>query len=1340
MKAKVIYFLIFLLCCFFIFWGLNQFIVKKLSYKVEKRYLQFRLFLSTLIVSLTIGNASTSSYSLLFVDKVINIPIVSNILNRILPNRAYELLYMVLCILGLNLIYVLAFIAVLIVTRLLFRRKTKFIDYERCIGTDKIIHAPWYIVNKVYSEKDGKYVLTNKGFTLGLWVKGMKKAVILIWIAEYAVLYYSVLWGKEEWKEKYLLIVKTLYLIPMIAFLLIEQIQIFLEAPETSEVGTFGSANIREKRIGDIHALTYSYATEFQGSNALLYLEIGNKKSGDQNGYVGNDIGNQQLEDCSHPGILSAISNQLRSADIHQIPAYQNAVVSLLNGKNIIVRDSFDGEFLIYLCAYLNYYLSQGKSVLFLCAQDEDIKRAKDALINVMQKLNNLDSVWTIATMDELHPTDHTSALICTYTEFINSKPNSDYRQFAKDLAFTVIADSNSFLQQDNIRIGFIFSKLNAMNRNQQYTFLADADNSSVKERIAMFKTTSAVYKNDFRRPDTDIMIWCDESSYKLQSILGIGNTLSPYMGVALPLALVAVKQDLPEIYLVSTPERADTYYLESAKTENENGIIKYLESSEYNLQNIIRKNPAEASKVSELKMMIIYDTDYNIFNALWRWMKYGGTIGTLIHVISPFYMLREYFAANFQIDNLLQHNNEFTALTLKNTSTKHSRLSALLTELADRGMTESELMDITREYGWNYSNAADILQDALLTVLPQNEVHNIYEHFHFEPYNRFVDGNPSQYINDTMVTLTSDSVIKKKKEHVSLAQMVCSREQNRQLPILAGNLINYYLPAQLAIISGEFYQVTSIGKGIVYMSNATPSDVPEYHPVSEFYLQDYHVIDYCTDFKLVDINICEATAIRTVYGYAACQFGNDLYDSANFSFHQFHDGNGRGVSMETKHTAILEVNIRKEIFSSEEMAKKSITLLCVILSGIFKTLFPDTWQNLFAVPGDSPEKDVVSHILDNADKLKFDDAVGALIPSISINYRKSDDSVLQQQITDKENNYYSLYIVELSCVEYGMVQSIREKFEDVLKKALKYLNWYVASNDIQTNESDSTDMFFRGKYLHFGSPNYPSVFSPDELIGILKTILRTNEEAPGIKPTHISLIQPQGNNKFFCSFCNKEIAYGFELDDGRVMCLHCHDHQKTQRDEIQSLFIDTRNALEEYYIGTKFSKDIHVAFQSADAIRKAAGGIDNGRIVGFYNHSKKQLWIEARGPSVAMTSTIIHELTHSWQHDNLPLKELEKSFPKDTAEKLLKLVLEGHAVYVEIDAMIERGEKTYAERLKKEYLSRDDIYGQGYTFISERIQEMIFQGSHVTPFVAMQEVVQAIIRKEVVVPCPKDA
>ncbi len=1345
MKAQVFYFIIFLLCWFFILWGLNKLIVKKLSYDIDKRYLHFRLFLAGLIVSFIVGNAATSSYALLLVDKIINSRIITNILNRILPNRAFELLYMLLCILGLNLIYVLVFIVTITITRLAFTRKNSYIEYEHCFGAERLFHAPWYIVNKFYSEKNGKIVLKSNGFILGIWVKGMKVVPAALWIGEIILLYFSILWGSEAWNERVLLISKSTYLIPMVAFLLIEQLQLFLEAPEDSEVGTFGSVDIKAKMIGDISTLTYSYVTKLGDSNMLLYWETGKGKGGEQQGYSGNDVGNQQLSDCDHPGILAVIINQLRASGIHQNPNYQNAVISMLNGSNITVRDYFDGEFLIYLCAYLNHFLAQGKSVLFLCHKKEDVAAVKTALLHKMEQLNNLDNVWNIASMEELNPIDHFSALICTFEELINSNINSDYKKLTNDLFFTVVVDSNLFLQQNNIRLGMIFSKLNSINGIKQYAFIADEDDSAVTAKIQVFiKSSNKIesYNNDYRLPRTDIMIWKNESIYKPQLKLRIGQYLSPHLGTALPIALIAVKYDLPQINIVSHPSYGDSYFFGDARKGNSNDINKYLETSEletseYNLKSIIRYSPSEAVSANDLKMLIIYDTDYNFFNALWRWMKYGGSAGTLIHVVSPFYMMREYFSANFRKRELLMSNNEFTAIIPKETATKHSRLAMLLTELADHGMTEYELMAISKKYNWSYSNVADILYDALLTVLPSNEVHNIYEHFRFEPYPHF-SANPVGYVYDTTVKLKDDNVINKQKGQIALAKMSFTNHRIVELPVLGGNLLNYYLPDQLAVISGDFYTVTSVGDGIVYMSNAAPNDIPDYYPVSGFYLSDYHIIDPCTDFRLVDINVSEASAIRTIYGYASCSCGNDLFNHENYSFHKFSGKDKLGISMEANHVAILEINILRDTFSSTETAEKAISLLCVVLSGMFKTLFPNTWQNLFAIPGTSLNDNVPKHILDNTDDLSFNDAVRALIPAISIKYRQSDDPASEKERKEKRERFISLYIVEFSCVEYGMVQSIRENFSSILDKAYKYLSWYAASNNVTESEKTESDIM-KGTYLHFGAPSYPEIFAPEDLLIALQKIMRNTEPAPVIEPEHVEYVPQLKDSKYYCSFCNKEILFAWQLSDGRCMCLHCHDHQKTQRDEIESLYRDTVAALERFYRGVEFRKDIHVRFQSADAIRKAAGGIDNGRIVGFYNHSKQQLWIEARGPSVAMTSTIIHELTHSWQHDNLPLKELKKSLPKATAQKQITLLLEGHAVYIEIEAMRERGERTYSERLEKKYLNRRDVYGYGYKFVSEYIKSKITQGSHVTPFVAMQELVNDVIGKKVVVPCPKD-
>lgn len=1349
MKAQIFYFLIFLISWFLIFWGLNKLIVKKLSYELEKRYLHFRLIISGILVSLITANAFSSSYVLLLVDKIINNPTVGSVLNKILPNRSYELIYILLCSLGLNLIYTLLLIITFFITKIIFGRKSKFIEYEYCLGVERVLRFPWYFVNKFYKDKNGKYALTSKGFFIGLWTKGMKAIFALLWIGEFAILYYSILWGTESWNERVLEIAKSVYLLPMVAFFLTEQLQLFLEGPETSDVGTFGSVEIKEQMIGNVNTLTYRYRESLGSTGVLLYSEYGKGGGVEQQGLCSNDLGRQQLLDCANPGVLAVVSNQLREAKIHQTPNYQNAIISLLNGGSILVRDHADGEFLIYLCTYLNHFLSQGQSVLILCPDNVDVQHMKDALKINMEKLNNLDSVWNICCTENLNTLDHISVLISTYEEFIQLDILKEHPQLAQDIFLTVVTNSNLLFSQDNIRLGMLFSKLQTLENMEQYAFVTDEDNSSLSTKIKLFIASDikiTAYSNDNRIPKTDIMVWKEESTFKPQLQLGIGKFMSPHLGTALPLALVAAKYDLPQINIVAEKQRGDVYFFGDAKKRNDQDISAYIGSKKNDiLESIVRYSPEEAMIPRDLKMLIVYDVDYNFYNALWRWMKYGGNIGTLIHVVSPFYMLREYFAANFKRKDLLNTNNEFDALLPKEMALKHSRLASLLAMLGDDGLTEDEVMAISQKYRWDYTNVVSLLRDALLTVLPPNEVHSIYEHFHFEEDNYFRD-NPSEYVYQTRIKLIDTNVIAKQKRQVALARMSSRSQEEIELPILGKNIKNYYLPDQIIAVNGEFYIVSSVGDGIVYTSSTAPSELPEYYPVSDFYLRNYHIIEECTDYRLVDINVCEAEAYRTIYGYASCSCGNDLFTTENYSFHRINAGTGVGDSMAMSKVPIFEINILRETFGTteseqNEIAQKAVNLFAVMLNGLFRTLFPDTWQNLYVFPEVGFDDELIKRVMDDANETAFNDAVSAIIPRVEVTYQKtsstSEDSVERKE---RDKRYIRLYILEFSCVEYGMVQTIRNNFNNIINQIYEYLTWYIASNKaLSESDDNSLTRIVSGKYLYFGANTYPDIFAADELLTVLKRILRTTEQEQIVEPDPIEPYIEPDDSKCICSFCNREIIFAWQLSDGRCMCHHCHDHQKTQKDEIKKLFKETVTMLEGHYKNLELPKNINVRFQSADAIRKVAGGSDDGRIVGFYNHSKRQLWIEARGPSVAMQSTIIHELTHAWQHKALPLNDLAKALPKTTRDKQITILLEGHAVYVELDAMDGMGEGAYAARLKKEYENRDDVYGYGYKFVSEYITKQRIQGSYVTPFSAMQSLVDDVINKEVVIPCPED-
>ncbi len=1335
MKIKILYFLVFLLIWYLVFSGLNKLIVKKLSYDIEKRYLHFRMIITGVLFSFITANSAVSSYVILFVDKIINSQFIAPLLNKILPNRSYELIYIVLCNLGLNLIYTIAFIIVLGITKLLFRRKHKFIEYKHCIGSERFIHCPWYIVNKFYNDETGKLALTSKGFFMGIWVKGMKCVFAFIWLAEFVILYCSILWGKEEWNETILSISKSVYLLPMLAFLLIEQIQLFLEGPETTEVGTFGTVNIKENMIGDMDALMYRYREIFSESGVLLYSERGTRKGIDHQGLDSNDLGNQQIADCIEPGILAVITNQLRESGVQQNPNYQNAIISLLNGDSINVRDNADGEFVIYLCAYLNHFLSQGYSAIIVCSDKTEVSVLKSVYESNKNSLKGIDSVWTIYEINELSPLNHVGVLICTYEELITIDFKKQHEYLSSDMICAVIPNSSLLMFHDNIRIEKVFSRLKAFPNLNQYIFLSEEDNESLRAKIKQYlpeRGALSSYSNDMRVAKTNIMIWKEESIYKPQQVIGVGNSGSPLLGTALPLALVAAKYDLPEINIVPYEDRGDTYFFGSARQSNERDIMLYLEKK-LELNSIIRYSSTEAMKQHDLKMIVTYDTDYNFFNALWRWFKYAGHNGTIIHVVSPFYMMREYFAANFRRRSLLYSNNEYNALLPNDAVLKRTLLAAVLASLADLGLTEDELMNISNKYEWGYADVAALLQDAILTIRTNKEFHNVYEHFQFDE-EKFFNESFSGFIHRIRIKLTDTNMISQQKKQISLARMSFRSNEYIELPVLSGNLWNYYLPKQIVGFKNSYYTIESIDSknGIIHTRPANPTSISNYFDICDYSLSNWKVLDNCVDNPVLDCNICEATVGKVIYGYISTNNGNNFSRENRPNVNRINNADSEYHIVTQNNVPILEINLLREGFghSSEEqknIANKAVILLCVILNGIFRTLFPKTYQNIVAVPDMPIDNNLIDHVMHHAFDFPPEEMIKATIPRIS------------SSVTECDERFVRIFIIEFSCIEYGMVKSFYDNINDILNKAYEYLDWYLASNRVESSNAETSGSaeMIQGRYLHHGMNVIPDIFAPEALHSVLKDLLGRTEPETVIESEQAESVSATDDSKAICSFCNREIIFAWQLSDGRCMCAHCHDHQKTQKDEIKRLFLETKAMLESYY-HIEFRKDINVRFQSADAIRKAAGGLDNGRIVGFYNHDKRQLWIEARGPSVAMESTIIHELTHGWQHDVLPLKELSNSFPKDVRGKRIQLLLEGHAVYVEIEAMTEKGEAEYAKRLKNSYMSGDDVYSLGYRLISEYFVGMQIQGSNATSFVKMQKMADEIICKEARITWPE--
>lgn len=1315
---KILFFLLFLLACAGVFWSLDQ-IIRRMAYRKSQRYLHCRTVPAVFLTLLMAANVYTISYPLDLLNRIINSPLLAYFFSLVLPNRSYQLVYMLLVLLGLNLAAMLLVISCLGVLRLAFLRSTGFLDLTDAPLKDKLLHLPWLAAHFFYDGNNGSIRLNGRGFTMGIWVKGFKRTFAILWALQILVLGGSILWGSESWNTFLLSVTKSWYLLPMVGYLILEQVQFFLEGIFDDDAGTFGSAFIQERQDNSMLPLWTAYQQVFSRTNALLCCDMGGSLIPEQDGLGSNDLGNQLLKDCTQSDVLDVLSNQLQQCGVRQSDQYQNALAELLNGSCINVCDLCEGEFLIYLCAYLNYQMSQGRSVLLLCKDSRRAAELCEAVNREMHRLNNLYSIWDVRTLEGAEVNSRMSMLICSIDEFLNHHIAEKRQDFIGDLFCTVLADSLELFSGDSICLDRLFGILRGVESLQQYVAFSGVNNDALRTAMEQaFKREVIPFTNDcVHLPNSGVMVWRGESSCHLQCQLGIGTSMSPYMGTALPLALVAIRYDFPRVNLIPDNAHADRAFFD-VLTMSSQEVTNYLSKS-VNLRSMIRSHPAEALEEQDLSVTVVYDTDCNFFNALNRWKKYGGRLGSLLHIISPPYALREYFAANYTDRRLHLRNNEFDALISSRMGTCVSHMAALLISLCDNGMTDVELMEKVKEYHWSYESVDQLLTDCLKVVLTQEEIHSIYECFHFEEEKRFRD-DLGVFETHTRITLIDSTILDRLHERVGYAVLVSKDDQRQNLPILCGNIHNHFLREQIISVGGYLYQIHSISGGTIYAEQRMTYNLPEYHQLSSFAFGKLQPRESGMDSGPVRLKLYTGNVARTIPGYWSCSGGNTF---AAPGVHLSRLSEPLTTCMDG--VSILEVRIQRSALG--EHSEEAARLLAYLLKDFARTLFPKTHQNLFTVMPDG-DCDLLDRVLEKGREASLEDIVCSLVPQVT-------------GAPESQEDFISIFCVEYSCVEFGMVQMLYSRFRSILLILREYLGWYLDSNgtpaadqavtqaqsDTECRADSAPVSRIRGTYLHFGADVIPSSIDPAGLLTLCRSLMleESCDEITAPVDVKLDIDIPR------CTFCGRHTMYPVTLSDGRKMCGHCRDHQLTQQEEIRSMYRDTLRYLKDGY-GISLPSNLHIRFQSADAIRRAAGGSEDGRILGFYNSSSHMLWLEARGPRIAMQSTLIHELTHAWQYHEAEfiqrLQRVLRKFPRRERNRIRLQLLEGHAVYMEIETMRRMHEDSFADRMHAISMTRQDEYGAGYRMLRDYINDQAQLGSYMTPFKAMIQLLQDIL------------
>ena len=183
--GKLFVTVLFLLAACLIMYLLHK-LVLKTSYDRDMRFFHNRYIVALFLFLLIFFNTFTFSLALTLADFVINHEALQDFWAFVMPERRYEVVYLMLVLLLINILIMLLVAILLFIVRSIFKNHMSIYNVSKLSFNEQLAHFPWIFTGFVYgeNEEEGSYELNDLGFTMGFWAKRMKNVLLILFGVE----------------------------------------------------------------------------------------------------------------------------------------------------------------------------------------------------------------------------------------------------------------------------------------------------------------------------------------------------------------------------------------------------------------------------------------------------------------------------------------------------------------------------------------------------------------------------------------------------------------------------------------------------------------------------------------------------------------------------------------------------------------------------------------------------------------------------------------------------------------------------------------------------------------------------------------------------------------------------------------------------------------------------------------------------------------------------------------------------------------------------------------------------------------------------------------------------
>lgn len=689
---------------------------------------------------------------------------------------------------------------------------------------------------------------------------------------------------------------------------------------------------------------------------------------------------------------LTRDSREIFDADCVQ------AAATMMRGKSVVFFNPFYRDLGSYLTLPVVNTLLRGKKCLVVAARSSTGRDAVTWLTELLRDYSHLRSMWRVRELDKEAPDCEVGVL--SFRQMYDVEVLAANRPFFGETEFVLLLEPSLMINTGQIGLSILTEEICRYDSSPVYC-ICDRYTDGLVDTMSHLLHTEITNVTAMPVPRCTYtgMAWNADGDFMRQRLF---DKQTRFLGNGLELAAAAVKNQIPQVTWYGET-KAPLRDLKWIAGQHYATLCRYmnLPAQQKSLYEKIRFVPGLWSSAARKEQFIIAEDEFCSLFSMMRAFLSRGKDQVFVNVLSENYLLRDYMRCNQQM--FFSNPNAIPSLVPDYAKTERNTLLKLVILMAIRPVSEAEAAEELRLAGCGRENTFETLSRLLRTYT-------------------FAD---SAVLEIKTVTDETDPVIPRTSSCYGIsradfdryfaaslknAYYIVEEETPDSAYIDArmfGHVTQTILPGQFVTYDGKYYEVRMISpeSGIILRRASDLYTARRYYRqirTYRFSTPEEPEVVFSREVMDVETTILRCSFSVVTSGYLELRDNHDLRLAREVRFDN--DPRARNYDRQYRNKDVLRIRL-------PDTDDKIRFTLCLLLSEIFRSVFPSAWQYL-AVTAKRPA-----------------DIDGMLNYMVYTLEGVDDDACI--------------YVIEDSDIDLGLLDAVTRNLPQLLEIVADFLDWH---------------------------------------------------------------------------------------------------------------------------------------------------------------------------------------------------------------------------------------------------------------------------------------------------------